>query len=469
MSEDALARQVDAELALFTYPLQDWVRPMRGPDGLAVHNVVIVGGGQAGLTIAFALRQERISGVVVLDENPEGLEGPWITYARMITLRTLKFLTGPDLGVPSLTFRRWHAARYGDDAWESLVRIDKADWMRYLNWFRRTLKIPVRNKTRVARIEPAGAFWRLHLDGGEVMLTREIVLATGLEGGGARRVPDFARVGLPRDVRAHTADPIDFSRLHGLRVAVVGGGASAYDNAATALEHGAAFVEMFIRRDSIALVNPFRALESSGFWRNFADLNDATRLRFMYRLLSFPMPPPQDSVDRVMRHANVSVRFGTPVLDAVPGIRLRTKSGWHETDFLILGTGFTVDLHARPELSAIADHVATWSDRYHPPVDRLNAEMGRHPFVGSGFELLEKTPGTMPGLRRIRMFNGGSMVSTGPVSTGLNGMPFGMPRLIKHISCDFLRDQASAVLEDFETYDEPDAWEAVRTAEDARR
>jgi cation diffusion facilitator CzcD-associated flavoprotein CzcO len=170
-----------------------------------------------------------------------------------------------------------------------------------------------------------------------------------------------------------------------------------------------------------------------------------------------------------MRHANVSVHYGTPVLEAAPGIRLRTKSGWYEADFLILGTGFTVDLHARPELSRIADHVATWSDRYQPPADRLNADMGRHPFVGSGFELLEKHPGTMRGLRRIRMFNGGSMVSTGPVSTGLNGMPFGMPRLIKHMSCDFLRDQASAMLEDFETYDEPDAWEAVRTAEDARR
>jgi hypothetical protein len=60
------------------------------------------------------------------------------------------------------------------------------------------------------------------------------------------------------------------------------------------------------------------------------------------------------------------------------------------------------------------------------------------------------------------MFNHGAMVSAGPVATGLNGMPFGLPRLIKHMSCDFLRDQANEVLEEFETYDEPDAWEAVR-------
>jgi len=38
-----------------------------------------------------------VSNVVVLDENPEGLEGPWVTYARMVTLRTNKALTG-DIG-----------------------------------------------------------------------------------------------------------------------------------------------------------------------------------------------------------------------------------------------------------------------------------------------------------------------------------------------------------------------------------
>jgi len=461
MTEADLSRQVEAELALFEYPVTDWVRPFPGPDGAPVHNVVVVGGGQAGLAVAFGLRREHISGVVVLDENPEGLEGPWITYARMITLRTLKFLTGPDQGLPSLTFRRWHGARYGAAAWDDLVRIDKADWMRYLNWFRRTLKVPVRNNVRLRLIEPAGALWSLHLDtqdGPEVVLTREVVLATGLEGAGVRRVPDFVTPTLPRDVWAHTADRIDFLALRGQRVAVMGGGASAYDNAATALEAAAAHVDIFIRRDAVPMINPYRALESSGFWGNFADLDDAVRWRFMHRLLSFPMPPPRDSVERVMRHDNVSVHFASPVLEARPGVRLRTPSGWHDVDFLILGTGFGVDLGARPEFAAIADRIDTWSDRYTPPEDKADVEMGRHPYVGAGFELM----GALPELRRIRMFNAGSMVSTGPVSTGLNGMPFGLPRLIKHISRDFLCDQAAVMLEEFEIYDEPDAWEAVR-------
>ena len=64
-----------------------WVEPVQG-----VYDVVIVGGGQSGMGAALALRKERITNVLIIDENPEGLEGPWVTYARMITLRTPKEL-----------------------------------------------------------------------------------------------------------------------------------------------------------------------------------------------------------------------------------------------------------------------------------------------------------------------------------------------------------------------------------------
>ena len=72
----ALSRRVHDELALFEYPTKDWVTPRHGPHGEAVHNVVIVGGGQTGLGIAFGLQRERISGVTVLDANPAGRGGP---------------------------------------------------------------------------------------------------------------------------------------------------------------------------------------------------------------------------------------------------------------------------------------------------------------------------------------------------------------------------------------------------------
>ena len=337
--------------------------------------------------------------------------------------------------------------------------------MRYLTWYRDTLRLPVRNNVRLARIEPRGDLLTLHLQtptGAEIALTRKLVLATGIEGAGQRRVPGFIRDNLPSERWAHTSDPIDFTALAGQRVAVLGGGASAFDNAATALEHGAARVDMFIRRPSLPVVNSYRALESAGFWRNFGDLDDALRWRFMRHLLSLPMPPPQDTLERTLRHPNVTVHHGSPVLDAAPGIRLRTPAGWHEADFVILGTGFGVDLRTRPEFAGIADAVATWGDRYTPPAHETDSAAALYPYVGPGFKLIEKTQGRMPALRNIHLFNAGSLVSMGPVAGGLNGMPFGLPRPIAGLSRDFFQMQAETLYQEFSTYDEPDAWEAVR-------
>jgi cation diffusion facilitator CzcD-associated flavoprotein CzcO len=465
---EALSRRVHDELALFEYPTKDWVTPRRGPHGEAVHNVVIIGGGQTGLAIAFGLQREHISGVMVLDANAPGEEGPWVTFARMITLRTLKFLTGPDLGLPSLTFRAWHEAQYGKRSWEDLVRIRKEEWMRYLVWFRDTLRLPVRNDVRLERIEPRGDLLALHLQtatGPEIALTRKLVLATGIEGAGVRRVPDLVRDKLPREAWAHTSDPIDFATLAGRRVAVIGGGASAFDNAATALEHGAAWVDVFVRRRDLPLANSYRALESAGFWRNFGDMPDAHRWRFMCHLLSLPMPPPQDTLERTLRHPNVVLHFSSPVLDAdavADGIRLRTPNAWHAADFLILGTGFGIDLSVRPEFTGLAEHVALWGDRYTPPAEEADPAAARYPYVGPHFELMEKRPGGPSALRNVHLFNAGSLVSMGPVAGGLNGMPFGIPRLIAGISHDLFRAELDGLFSEFASYDEPDAWEAVR-------
>lgn len=463
----ALSRRVHEELSLFEYPTKDWVTPVRNPDGGSVANVVIVGAGQTGLGIAFSLQRERINGVVVLDANPPGLEGPWMTHARMLTLRTLKFLTGPDLGLPSLTFRAWHEAQYGKQSWQDLVRIPKDEWMRYLVWFRDTLRIPVRNGVTLERVEPRGERLALHLraDGRvETMLTRKLVLATGIEGGGQRRIPTFVRDNLPRASWAHTSDGIDFTVLTGRRVAVMGGGSSAFDNAATALEGGAAQVELFIRRPELPVVNSYRALESAGFWRNFGDMPDVDRWRFMCHLLSLSMPPPQDTVERTRRHANVALHFSSPITDATArsdGIALLTPKGWHAADFLILGTGFGVDLRLRPEFADLANHVALWGDRYTPPDSEQNSVAAQYPYVGPHFELLEKHPGILPALRNIHLFNAGSLVSMGPVAGGLNGMPFGIPRLIAGLSHDLFREEVASLYHEFIRFDEPDTWEVV--------
>ena len=59
------------------------------------------------------------------------------------------------------------------------------------------------------------------------------------------------------------------TRLRGKRVAVIGAGASAFDNAATALEAGAAEVHLFCRRAEIQVIQPYRWLTFRGFLAAF--------------------------------------------------------------------------------------------------------------------------------------------------------------------------------------------------------
>jgi cation diffusion facilitator CzcD-associated flavoprotein CzcO len=59
--------------------------------------VAIIGAGMAGLAAAFALKRLGISNVRLFDRAPRGCEGPWVTYARMQTLRSPPELTGPTL------------------------------------------------------------------------------------------------------------------------------------------------------------------------------------------------------------------------------------------------------------------------------------------------------------------------------------------------------------------------------------
>ena len=52
--------------------------------------MLIVGAGQSGLVTAFGLMRERVRNILVIDRAPEGKEGPWVTFARMPTLRSPK-------------------------------------------------------------------------------------------------------------------------------------------------------------------------------------------------------------------------------------------------------------------------------------------------------------------------------------------------------------------------------------------
>lgn len=113
---ERLERQIRRDLKVIEHPKLKWLPVRHHLDGTPIHDVLIVGGGQSGIASAHALKRDQIDNVVVIDKAAYGREGPWVTFARMRTLRSPKDYPGPDLGVPSLTYQSWHEASFGEQA-----------------------------------------------------------------------------------------------------------------------------------------------------------------------------------------------------------------------------------------------------------------------------------------------------------------------------------------------------------------
>ena len=249
---------------------------------------------------------------------------------------------------------------------------------------------------------------------------------------------------------------IDFASLAGKTVAVIGAGASAFDNAAMALESGAAAVELLVRRKQLPTVNPNRWMEFAGFLRHFGDLDDARKWRFMKLIFDMNQPPPQETFVRCTRFGNFSMHLGCS-LDRVHfednKVWLTTPQGTQAFDFLIAGTGFTVDLAARPELARFHDKIARWSDRYHPPAGEEHLLLGAYPYLSPNFQFTEKSKGSAPYLANMFSYTFAAMPSLA-CSAGISALKFGLDRIATGIGRDLFIEDADAHLESLRNYDE---------------
>ena len=376
----ALEARLADELAFLQLPAPRWT-PALEHDGAPVVDVAIVGAGMTGLALAAALVQRGVS-VVAYDEAPAGLEGPWATTARMETLRSPKQLAGPALGIPSLTFRAWFEAQFGRDEWDALDKIPRLQWMDYLRWYRGVLALPVRNGHRVTDLRPRGdglVELAVEAEGGTATRAwaRRVVVATGRAGLGGPALPAFAEA-LPRTRWAHSSDDNDYAALAGLRVGVVGAGASAMDSAATALEAGAAQVHLLVRRADLPRINKGKGAGNPGFVAGYARLSDDWKWRIRHYINTQQVPPPRNSTQRVSRHANAHFHLGVAIVGVEErggALHVRTSAGPIELDFLIFATGFKVDWRQRPMLRRIAPCIRVWKDRYQAPADAEDDEL----------------------------------------------------------------------------------------------
>jgi cation diffusion facilitator CzcD-associated flavoprotein CzcO len=422
---------------------QNWVPDRPGID----HNVVLVGGGQTGSALAFALRRAGIGKVSVIDAaKDETQAGIWLTAARMNLLRTPKNLPGPELGIPALSFQSWYEARHGEAAYTAMDRIPRLQWAEYLGWYRRFLRIPIRYSTNLVRIEPADGFFRLHLeiDGRQTIeTTRKIVLGTGFTGNGGPYIPPVLAT-LPKAVLSHSQDNIDFATLKGKTVAVVGAAAAAFDAAGVALENGSASVHLFARRPSLASIPITRVRGYPGAYDNYRSLPDAIRWHQAIRFRRIGSTPTIDAIQRAVAFPNFHLHLNAPWQHATVEagqVVAQAADGTFRFDHVIAGTGYFVDPSARPEITSFADNILLWRDKYQPPADQEDPFLGSHPYVGEGHEYLEKTPGQAPYLRDIHVHNPAGFVSFGLPIGDVPSMRRDIPLVTARISRDlFLAD-----------------------------
>ena len=446
MSLDALTALAKRELEQLRYPLANWVLPR---DGLT--DVVVVGGGMCGQTAMFALLREGVTNLRCVERAPRGREGPWTTFARMDLLRSPKHLTGPDLGIASLTYRAYHEAKFGVAHWEKLHKIDRVEWARYLMWVRETVGIPVENGVGVRTIELVPGAVRVHLEKGSVH-ARKVVLAMGREGSGAVRWPQFATFDPAKRAPGafHSADEIDFNQFKNRTIGILGAGASAFDNAAEALEAGAAQVVLFARRPILPQVNKSKWTAFPGFLHGYASLDDARRWRFYTYIFSEQVPPPYESVLRCERHPGFSIRFGEGWTDIVPGPKVITPKGEHRFDAVIVCTGFDVNLTDRPELAPIRDAIETWAAHVSPSEAEKFPEEARFPYLGDAFQLR----GSHAELGRVHVFNWGSTMSHGALAGDIPGLEIGARRLAAGIVRDLFVEDADRHWERVQVHNE---------------
>lgn len=458
---DALEQRLAEDLEWLGLPAREWI-PEQTRDGQPVLPVVIVGGGMAGLAVAAELKHLGVP-ACLFDKAEEGLEGPWITTARMETLRSPKQLSGPALGLSALTFRAWFQAQFGGAAWEALDKIPRLQWAQYLRWYRQVLGLEVRNRHRIADVDarnedhvrlevesPAGKF---------IVLARHVVLATGRDGLGGPALPAFAE-GLPRRHWAHSADGLRDEWFTGKRVAVVGGGASAMDAAATALEAGAASVDLLIRRGQLPRVNKGKGAGNPGMTHGYWRLPDAWKWRIRRYLEVQQVPPPQGSTLRVSKHANARFLFDSPVESVVAGeeggLKVRTPSAELNYDFLVFATGFRNDLASRPEFAGLAPHVRTWSGHPDFIASQGDSELARLPDLGAQFEFQEASPGACPGLGRVHCFNYPAALTYGGVSGDIPAISDGAKRIAQALAGQLFNEDIAWHFARMQAYDEPE-------------
>jgi len=321
---------------------------------------IVVGAGPYGLSIAAYLQ--------ATDVEPYVIGRPMAFWKEQMPKRMLlrSHIEASNIAAPH---QRLSLAAYQQMTGSQVTEpIPVEDFIAYGQWFQRQVA-PILDTRRVRSIAHDGDVFALSLEDGERLLARSVVLALGI-GLFAHRPPQFEHV--PRELAPHSSDLGEPAQFRGKRVAVLGRGQSALEDAALLHESGA-HVEILTRAAGLEyLAYPWKTKLlrklTPGPLTRFSHMlippTDLGKFRTV-RIIADPdkfrrlSPEAQTALAKVTtkpigaywlptRLKDVPVRAGVRVerVDVVAdGLKLALSDGsTTSVDRVVLGTGYSVDV-----------------------------------------------------------------------------------------------------------------------------
>jgi cation diffusion facilitator CzcD-associated flavoprotein CzcO len=206
-----------------------------------MYDVVILGAGPFGLSAAAHLKQIKGLDMLVFGEPMSFWERHMPARMLLRSWRPASHIADPG---NRLSLDVYGSSNGNQGLPEPLpVR----DFIKYGHWFHQQAGVATDGR-KIARVEPSQKGYQVTLEDGEMLRTRRVVVATGIQPF-THRPKTFE--GLPASLVTHSSEHQEYERFRDKEVLVIGGGQSSLESA-TFLREAGAHVEILIRSRSVA-------------------------------------------------------------------------------------------------------------------------------------------------------------------------------------------------------------------------